>query len=327
MLKIFAIDPKICGKLDWFKYCTEHCRPSQGRVMVDLPNGQWYRNAEQIIDQLAQDLKLKPVKRRGLKERLKSVQAQLVDRPGTAWTNWYDDDFSQFSWLTETRMEHQREPFSLVVSPDCDGVDMQKQECHPDDLDRTVSAWNTPSGVSITRSPGEFVTAILPMLRLAANIHCIDRYFSVDHDSSHTQNYKRIIEDLASYYDKFPSLTIHCCPDTDRMPDKNYFKNELSKHYAPLIPRGKSMAVFFWQVEEQAQTERGAHPFHNRFVLSNHCGVSVGYGTDSAKQQTQAPDLLQIIDHEIYRNLWNQIRDETFPMLYIEHKFEIKGTA
>ena len=292
--------------------------------MVDLPYGQWYQNAEQII--LGQADGLPPVKRRGLKERLNKVKAQLVARPGTAWTDWYDDDFSQFSWLAETRREHQREPFSLVVSPDCDGVDDDRQEYHPDDLDITVPAWNTPSGVSITRSPGEFVDAILPMLRLAKHIHCIDRYFSVDANSPHTQNYKRIIEDLTSYCDSFPSLTIHCCPGERAVPKKKHFKNELSKHYAPLIPKGKSMAVFLYQVKKDVQIESGAHPFHNRFVLSNHCGVSVGYGTDSAKRKTQAPDLLQIIDHEIYLNLWNQIRGE-FPMLYIEHKFEIKGTA
>lgn len=323
MLKIFAIDPKICGNLDWFKYCTEHCRPSQGRVMVNLPYGQWYRNAEQIIDQLAQDRQLPPIKERGLKARLKMVKDQLVDRPRSSWTNWYDDDFSRFSWLIETRKEHQREPFSLVVSPDCDGVDDIRQEYHPDELDRTVRDWNTPSGVSITRSPGEFVTAILPMLRLATTIHFLDRYFSVDDDSSYTQNYKRIIKELASYCDSFPSLTIHCCPDA--MPDQTYFENELHKHYAPLIPKGKSVAVFLWQTN--GNPKRGTHPFHNRFVLSNHCGVSVGYGTDSAKQKTQAPDLLQIIDHEIYLNLWNQIRDETFPMLDIEREFEITGIA
>ena len=242
MLKIFAIDPKICGNLDWFKYCTEHCRPSQGRVMVDLPYGQWYRNAEQIIDQLAQDRQLPPIKERGLKARLKMVKDQLVDRPRSGWTNWYDDDFSRFSWLIETRKEHQREPFSLVVSPDCDGVDDVRQEYHPDELDRTVRDWNTPSGVSITRSPGEFVTAILPMLRLATTIHFLDRYFSVDTNSSYTQNYKRIIEELASYCDSFPSLTIHCCPDA--MPDQTYFENELHEHYAPSIPKGKSVAVF-----------------------------------------------------------------------------------
>ncbi len=324
MLKIFAIDPKTCQTLEWFRYCTEHCQPSQGRAIADLPYNQWYENAFAII----QDLKLFPLEEKSLKRRLDLVRAQLVHRPGTAWTNWYYDDFSQFSWITEIEKEHQRERFSAVISPDYAGADDTDLKYHPDELNRTVEAWNIPSGVSITRSPGEFVNAILPMLRVASNIHFLDRYFSVDANSSHTQNYKQMIQDLASYCDPFPSLIIHCCSDENETPDSGYFKNELNKHYAPLIPTGKSVRVLLWQIEQDARIERGAHPFHNRYVLSNHCGVIAGYGTDSAKTPTDAPDVLQIVDHKIYLELWNQIRDETFPMIHIEeeNKFMINGT-
>ena len=330
MLKIFAIDPKICQNLEWFRYCTEHCQPSQGRAIADLPYDQWYENAFAII----QDLQLPPVEEKSLKRRLDLVRAQLVKRPGTEWTNWYYDyssdsfDFSQFSWITEIEKEHRREPFSAVVSPEYEGADNEIKEYHPDELNRTVEAWNTPSGVSITRSPGEFVDAILPMLQIASNIHFLDRYFSVDANSSHTQNYTQMIRDLASYCDSFPSLTIHCCPDENDTPDSGYFENELNKHYAPLIPTGKFVRVLLWQIEQDARIERGAHPFHNRYVLSNHCGVIAGYGTDSAKTATEAPDILQIVDHKIYLELWNQIQDEEFPMIQIEegNKFVINGT-
>ena len=323
MLKIFAIDPKICQNLEWFRYCTEHCQPSQGRAIVDLPYDQWYENAFAII----QDLKLSPLEEKSLKRRLDLVRAQLVHRPRTAWTNWYDYDFSQFFWITEIEREHQREPFSAVVSPDYAGADDTELKYHPDELNRTVEAWNTPSGVSITRSPGEFVNAILPMLRVASNIHFLDRYFNVDSSSSFTQNYTQIIQDLASYCDPFPSLTIHCCPDENDTPDSDYLENELNKHYADLIPTGKSVKIFLWQIKQGITIERGAHPFHNRYVLTNHCGVIVGYGTDSAKTPTHAPDVLQIVDHKIYLALWNQIRDEIFPMVQIEeeNKFVING--
>ena len=324
MLKIFAIDPKICQTLEWFRYCTEHCQPSQGRAIADLPYNQWYENAFAII----QDLKLSPLEEKSLKRRLDLVRAQLVHRPGTAWTDWYYDDFSQFSWITEIEKEHQRERFSAVISPDYAGADDTELNYHPDELNRTVEAWNTPSGVSITRSPGEFVNAILPMLRVASNIHFLDRYFSVDANRLFTQNYTQIIQDLASYCDSFPSLTIHCCPDENDIPDSGYFEDELNKHYAPLIPIGKSVKVFLWQIKQGITIESGGHPFHNRYVLSNHCGVIAGYGTDSAKTVTNSPDVLQIVDHKIYLELWNQIRDETFPMMCLDddYKFEIEST-
>ena len=130
MLNIFAIDPEICRNQEWFRYCTEHCHPSQGRVIVDLPHGQWYENAKSIIDQLVQELNLPPVKAQSLKNYLKMVQDQLVDRPGTVWTDWYYGDFSQFSWITEIEKEHQREPFSFsaIVSPEYEEADDERRE-------------------------------------------------------------------------------------------------------------------------------------------------------------------------------------------------------
>lgn len=328
MLKIFAIDPKICQNLEWFRYCTEHCHPSQGRMIADLPPGSWSLKVQTIIQQLLKDQIFTPIEGARQKRRLDMVKNQLVDRSGTVWTDWYYDDSPGLSWIIQTEDEHDREPFSLIVSPDYNEADNAELKYHPDELNRTVEAWNTPSGVSITRSPGEFVNAILPMLRVASNIHFLDRYFSVDANRLFTQNYTQMIRDLASYCDSFPSLTIHCCPDENDTPDSGYFENELNKHYAPLIPTGKSVRVLLWQIEQDAQIERGAHPFHNRYVLSNHCGVIAGYGTDSAKTATDAPDVLQIVDHKIYLELWNQIRDEEFPMIQIEegNKFVINGT-
>ena len=86
--------------------------------MVNLPYGQWYRNAEQIIDQLAQDRQLPPIKERGLKARLKMVKDQLVDRPRSSWTNWYDDDFSRFSCLSKRgkSTSESRFPLSSVLT-------------------------------------------------------------------------------------------------------------------------------------------------------------------------------------------------------------------
>ena len=211
MLSVFAIDPKICRNLEWFRYCTEHCQPSKGRVIADFPPGWWYQNAKSIIDQLVQELNLPPIKSQSLKNDLKMVGNQLVDRPGTVWTNWYYDS-SQSSWIAEIEKEHRRDLFAAIVSPEYEESDDERRKYHPDELNRTVTAWNTPSGIAITRSPGEFVEAILPMLRLALKIHFVDGYFDVI-DSSHTKNYKQIVEDLAKHRNTpdypFPSLTIH----------------------------------------------------------------------------------------------------------------------
>ena len=132
------------------------------------------------------------------------------------------------------------------------------------------------------------------MLQVAENIHFIDSYFNVDGNSLFTKNYKRIVNYLAQHYNttdySSSLLTIHCCPD---VPEK-ITENRLKQLYEHLIPIKKSVEVFVWQIKENVDIRKGNHPFHNRYVLTNHCGVIAGYGTDSYKKETEAPDILQV---------------------------------
>lgn len=317
MLNIFAIDPQVCQCFDWFRYCTEHCQPSRGRAIADLPPGEWCQKAREVIDQAVANRSLRPVKGQSLKNRLNKVRDRLVHRPGTVW------DYMAASWLENTEREHQREPFAAVISPDYPEAQGSEWQFHPDDLDEFLPVWASPNGISITRSPQAFTDAILPVLRVASEVHFLDRHFKVDANSLYTKNYQRIIEDLANRCESFPALTIHCCPDDNRIPDLVYFENELKAYYEDFLPVGHALTVVMWQTT--GTVESGAHPFHNRFVLSNCCGVSVGYGTDSANVDTEAPDVLQMIDTQIYRGLWTHSRKRTHPMLTVLKEFVISS--
>ena len=319
MLNVFALDPKIGRDLDQFRYCTEHCHPSKWRLIADLPPGGWSVETYEFLNQLDN---LRPKRKLQLKRKLERVRKQLVDRLGTNW------DYLESSWITNTENEHRREPFSLIVSPDYDEADDEGRKYPPSELDDEVSAWNTHSGDLINRSPGEFVKAILPMLRLAKEIHFVDRFFNIDDDSLYISNYQQIIKDLAKYHNpssSFPSLVIHCCPNDKEVLTSDYFEDGLKKHYAPLIPQGKSIKVFLWETKI---TSRGAHPFHNRYVLSNHCGVMVGYGTDSSKEKTDASDTasdtLVILPENVYKEI-RRIRKEKWPGASIKEEFTILG--
>ena len=334
MLNIFAIDPEICRNPEWFRYCTEHCHPSQGRMIADLPPGSWSLKVREIIQKLLQDQIFSSKEGARQKRRLARVIGktgnpgrQLVDRPGTDW------DYLEPSWITNTENEHERKPFSLIVSPFYEEEEEDKLKYHPAELDITVKAWHTDSGMSITRSPGKFVDAILPMLQVASEIHFLDRYFTGAPDRSYIGHYERIIRNLASNCDSFPSpLTIHCCPDSEHL-DLDHFKNELKKlkkRYESLIPIGKSVTVFLWQIKKTIKDKGlgGAHPFHNRYVLTDHWGVIVGAGTNSANKETDARDDLAFISEKRYTELWKNRKNKTHPMMCLENKngFVINGT-
>jgi hypothetical protein len=114
-------------------------------------------------------------------------------------------------WLPNAEQEHSREPFAAIVSPQYADADNNDNKYHPDDINESIAAWNTPSGLRITRSPNALVAAIIPALIVAKEIHFIDRGFNIDANSLYTRNYKSIIEKLASRTDLFPCITINCC--------------------------------------------------------------------------------------------------------------------
>ncbi|OGG46954.1 MAG: hypothetical protein A3F84_21090 [Candidatus Handelsmanbacteria bacterium RIFCSPLOWO2_12_FULL_64_10] len=315
MLSIFAIDPQVCQNLEWFRYCVEHCHPSRGRAIADLPPGEWCRAALGVIEQGVRESRLGSVMGQSLKRRLDMARDRLVHRPGTVW------DYMEPSWVRNVEQEHRRERFAAVVSPEYREADEADRKYHPEKLDESVTAWNTPSGIGIQRSPDAFARAILPMLRVAKEIHFLDPHFKVDANSLFTRNYRQIIRDLTSQCEVFPMFTIHCCPDDDVK--LTYFEGEFKRIYEELIPSGKSLTCVLWQVV--GVPERGAHPFHNRFVLTDYCGVLVGYGTDSANAATEAPDTLQCLDQAIWHEKLTHSRKRTHPMVTIRKEIKITG--
>ena len=357
MLSIFAIDPQVCQNLEWFRYCVEHCHPSRGRAIADLPPGEWCRAALGVIEQGVRESRLGSVMGQSLKRRLDMARDRLGDRPGTGWgymeASWGRDveqedgrggvgggvsaeerggdrlvqrpgtvwDYMEPSWVRNVEQEHRRERFAAVVSPEYREADEADRKYHPEKLDESVTAWNTPSGIGIQRSPDAFARAILPMLRVAKEIHFLDPHFKVDANSLFTRNYRQIIRDLTSQCEVFPMFTIHCCPDDDVK--LTYFEGEFKRIYEELIPSGKSLTCVLWQVV--GVPERGAHPFHNRFVLTDYCGVLVGYGTDSANAATEAPDTLQCLDQAIWHEKLTHSRKRTHPMVTIRKEIKITG--
>lgn len=320
MLSIFAIDPAICRSPEWFRYCVEHCQTSRGRGIADLPPGEWCRDALGEINAAVAEQGLGPVKGQGLKRRLDLARDRLVHRPGTTW------NYLEENWRKNAEAEHRRDLFAAVISPDYSPSNQSERQFHPNDLNESVGEWNTPSGQDITRTHGDFITAIMPMLKVADEIHFLDRGFKVEDNSLYTRNYQTIFRSLASRPDGYPTITIHCCPD-EELSDSfvNYFETQLRSHYANLIPvRGKLMCLL-WKVDAGG-VPRGAHPFHNRFILTEHCGVMIGYGTDSANAATDAPDNLQVIDSTVYRTRFTNSRKRTHPLINMRKEIIIVGT-
>jgi hypothetical protein len=294
MLHVFAIDPAVCTDMNWSRYCLEHCKPSSGRAIADLPPGCW---TQKSLDKIM-DLSLGPVKIKSLKRRLEKAKYYLVYRPHTSW------DFGNEEWGTQAILEHKREPFSAIVSPE----DNNDYILHPDNVDESNPMWDTPTGKRITRSSGVLVKTIMPSLVVAEEIHFIDRGFNVDDNSLYTKNYTEIINRLAEKVETFPNMVIHCCPISQD--PVNQFESELKRLYRPIIPSGSQLTVLIYKIGASFDSRRGKHPFHNRFIVTDKQCIMIGYGTDSSNADSDAPEDIECRDQKVFEEILDCCRNE-----------------
>ncbi len=316
MLSIFALDPAIGGSFQSLRYCIEHCGSSKGRGIADLPPRQWCDAVRQAIDSAVSESELGSVRGQSMKRWLGRVRGRLVDRAGTDW------DYAIESWVTNTLREHRRKPFSAIVSHEFTATDEVAGCYNPDELHEGVPTWETPCGCDITRSPGAFVDAVVPVVVVSSEVHFVDRGFSVDADALHTRNYQEILRRLNDEADVFPAVTIHCCPDAGIAAD--YFSARLTELYADIIPAGKNITCVMWQVD--GFVERGAHPFHNRFVVTKKFGLTVGYGTDAPRRATASPDFLLFLDDAMHADKLSRCRKREFTGVTVAHEFVVAST-
>ena len=314
MLHYFALDPAICRNLNDFRYCTEHCHPSRGRVIADLPPGQWVSSCAEEIQEALAASELQPIKAQSLKRRLSKLRHRILCRPGDGWS--YSEN-----WLDDALEEHLKRPYAALVSPKLSG--QAKPGCfHPDELDEETKEWRTPYSLEITRSPGDFAAAIVPLLIPAKKVHFIDKGFSVDEDRNYISSLAEIVDGIVAAREPFPEIIFHFCPDKKR---ESYISGELNDRLVGHIPQDCRFTFRQWTPEDNF-INKGAHPFHNRFVLTNFCGVMVGYGCDCARHPTDSPDHLQMLDEEMRVALWRKTEVEGFPGMREENMIVIRGT-
>jgi hypothetical protein len=79
----------------------------------------------------------------------------------------------------------------------------------------------------------------------------------------------------------------------------NWFEGELRSKIAPLIPAGCRIRLVLWQEMRPR--------LHNRFVLTNFCGVSVDIGLDESDTGTDKDDW-ELLSESHRAEVWTDFR-------------------
>ena len=224
-----------------------------------------------------------------LEEIIVRLSECTVRRPDIAW----DGDKP---WLENAQTEHSRAPFRAMLAT-------SNPSGHPavlvvEDLEEDNPLWDVPRGRLVSRSAADLAGALSPMLRLAEEIVFVDPHFGPE-NRRHREPLKAFLR--AATCDRpgaaLRRVEVQCAADSTSTME--FFRGECLRSLPRCIPQGIRVDLIRLR-ERQPDGEK----LHNRYLLTNLGGVSVGIGLDEGPG-TQFDDL-NVLTREQYEKRWKQ---------------------
>lgn len=235
-----------------------------------------------------------------LEELFKVLTTATVVRSTASWNPGN-------GWLDNTTREHQRSPFRAILAPR-DNRDsaagasarIRPPVLDPAVLDERTPLWSAPTGMKVRRTAAAIAQAVGSMLRIATDIVFVDPYFA-----PHRRSYLPVLAScLRACHEQratasSPRVLILTSGDTERHGTHQFFADECRQRLPRRLPAGQEVTI------RRLSERPGGERLHNRYVLTEHGGVSFGAGLDE-RPDGNATDDLNLLDREPYRQRWRQ---------------------
>jgi len=238
-------------------------------------------------------------------------------------------------WLERAETEHAQRPFHALLARD-----------NPRSKDKVIPAvklineghhpcWTIADTPPTARNACELATAVAPILRVCRHIVFVDPYFDPQKP--------RFMEPMAAFFkeiwtrgycDDNPRVEIHTSIDrlfkdyergANRNPDEEKKACSNLIHYMKellpcIIPIGKELHVNIWKQREQGQK------LHNRYILTELCGVVFGTGLDQSEDKATAEtDDLSMLNSRQRSERWNEYLGNPAAFEMVVSPFTITG--
>lgn len=259
----YAVEPAAMGA-DWqtFRYLFEKFGFDKGRVISRLPKA-W----EKRVISSAKEAGVPDVKMKSIIERLrgsKRIRVVELDRQ-------YDP---AIDWPDNARSEHAKRPFHAMIG--CQKDATCAQAITPDECDDDNALLVAPTSKNIPRTPDEIASAVFLLALASKEIDLIDPYFDLRPvNGDYTGPLAALLGRLAATGCEPKTIRIHYRTHDKRPPD-NLVARDAPGQTQGFLPAGYVLKLYEWQ--EIA----GGEDFHDRFVLTECGGLTVGAGLSAA---------------------------------------------
>lgn len=264
--------------------CDGSLRPVLGKAVNDL-------EPSQLRDEIRVCLEILDRRQR------------FVDRPylGSCWPT------EDIEWLDEAVTSHGQEEFYAIVTlGDSLSVKTRPPCTIPIGSVWKSAAWrDRANSRRVQRTAATFQNVLRPVLRHAKSIMLIDpnirpeegRFFRSLQALVHTA-FNRPDPNTLKVFE------IHARPPAFVASTYSWFEGELRSRIGSLVPAGKRLRLVLWQEMRPR--------LHNRFVLTNFGGVTLGVGLDESDSGPDMDDW-ELLSEDHRSAIWTDFRTRTTP--------------
>jgi hypothetical protein len=260
VIHAFALEPELVatwGKREEFRFIHDKFGLGTPRVLLELPSLNKWKKA---VHRAAIELALSEEDMKRIEELFRLFSEHKHRRADTVYNGLV-------TWLENAENEYMRRPFAGILA-------MQNARGHPavlgaGQLDASSPRWARATGVSPARTPEALALALAAMLTNCRQLHLIDPHFGPEN-----ARHRRVLEAFMGIV-RDNGLTLDLvrvhCSDKSTL---DFFEQEAAK-MAERLPRGVSIEFVRWR------KKAGGDALHNRYVLTDIGGVSLGAGLDA----------------------------------------------
>jgi len=249
------------------------------------------------------------IERKRLEELIARLSESMVKRRDLRWN-------AGAAWLDNAEDEDARVPFHAIIAntnPRYHG-----RVLVADDLDHETPLWACSRGAVVPRMPPAMAAAVAGMLRVAQVVIFVDPHFGPG-QRRHREPLKQF---LRTVVDARPCgapqrIEVHCSADGGAT--ESFFRDECQRLLPPIVPPG--LQIHLVRLREQAGGER----LHNRYILTDLGGVTLGVGLDGGDAGDS--DDVNLLDRAQYEERWRQYASDPPAFDRPEPSVTIEGSA
>lgn len=302
MIYAYALEPALVaswGRREWFRFVYDKFGVGTPRVMLELQSFSKWKRA--VYDE-ATAIQLSEEDLKRIEELFRLFSENKCRRMDAVYNGL-------ISWLANAEHEFDRKPFAAILAT-------TNPRAHAgvitgDGLDHADKRWAPPFGVTIERKPKVLAAVLSAMLVNCRVLHLVDPHFGPE-NPRHRKVLEALLWVCASNGVVPAVVRVHCLKKSTLE-----FFEASAKDMAARLP--SAITVEFTRWEQHA----GGEKIHNRYVLTDLGGVSLGVGID-AGTEGETDDLL-LLPATTYTLRWSQYVENNGAYTLIDTPASITG--